>query len=566
MTAPNFSYKRTHQVRSIKDQVAECEMFTVDVVFTVQQGAPLLDADIAGFLGATGSVMPSVWGGPVSTAYADDFRLQSWHWGQGQEKGESPDKGEDITSASDVIVATYTKVVVVEATRSTVTGSTYVETTKQQEIEKAIHLGYWRRGMEGYAEVTTHGISLTEFDPGAPRMGMWRLFTVNLPGTVTGAVTLTVGSVAGGTLTVNDVFNDTTLGVAGGYKITVKNSAKITMILYGGNKVFPGIGDAITNGTWTAVVTAITTTMAVTVTDDATVNAFTTAGPTTTPILLVGSVSEPTKIKEWQMGRFLNKTVWRVWIGMSVTVSGNTTFVEKPRQEVGWEAQIHGLVTPCTREWTCRHTTSVETDFVTAFPKNSAFPGSNPNGYTMQKYEIVLNTVSGEDEITAHYGTYVGHGSGLIGAGYLLPYSNVRQNLGYQATDGTPLGAEFAFTDTDGGVKCYLPNPDMRIEGWRLDFNISALSFPLSSVLTSIKDKVDSGSGATSGMQCLEAVCEPERGSLIRVRVDFGQLLGGTYDQYVLQGGVWVKTGVSGGTIALSAATTSFAGLYPYIL
>jgi hypothetical protein len=129
-----------------------------------------------------------------------------------------------------------------------------------------------------------------------------------------------------------------------------------------------------------------------------------------------------------------------------------------------------------------------------------------------------------------------------------------------------------AFVDPGGSGAVYqwTATGDWRIQGWRLDFNISALSFPLTTILTGIKGYKDIGTGPTAGMLCLEAICEPERGGLIRVRVDFVQVLGGTCQKQVGQGGAWVNVSGATGAIALAAPSAVFgttgAGLYLYIL
>ena len=59
MTAPNIKFERLRAVESIKDSLAECEMFTKEAVFSLQAGDPITDAAIGTFLGGTGSVLPA---------------------------------------------------------------------------------------------------------------------------------------------------------------------------------------------------------------------------------------------------------------------------------------------------------------------------------------------------------------------------------------------------------------------------------------------------------------------------------------------------------------------------
>jgi len=408
----------------------------------------------------------------------------------------------------DSVIAVYTKIVAgsLRSTVSWVVGGTtyyssYVETTKQTREDFGIHLGFWRRGMEGYIKWTTWGVSKTANDPGSPQLGETRAFTVNMPATVSGSS---------------------------------PNQYQISLA----------------------------------------VNAFAAGTPTTTAVTLTATVSERTENLEWQMGRVLVKTVWRAWVPLAVTTQGGTTFLMKPRQEIGYKLQVRGLETPSTVEWTCRHTNSVETDFRAAYAPGSSMPtnggSANVQGQVLLGYDIICNTWSGEDEITAHYGLYIGGGGGLIGKGYLLPFSNVRQDFDVAAPDGNLMDTAFVDPGGSGAVYQWTATGDWRIQGWRLDFNISALSFPLTTILTGIKGYKDIGTGPTAGMLCLEAICEPERGGLIRVRVDFVQVLGGTCQKQVGQGGAWVNVSGATGAIALAAPSAVFgttgAGLYLYIL
>lgn len=500
MTAPNIKFERLRAVESIKDSLAECEMFTKEAVFSLQAGDPITDAAIGAFLGGTGSVLPAAWGGP-STSNADDFRLQSW---SRERRREERPTGDKKPYAMDSIIAVYTKIVA-GSVRSTVSGSSYVETTKQVREDFGIHLGYWRRGMEGYIKWTTWGVSKIQNDPGSPQIGETRTFTVNMPATVTGSS---------------------------------PNQYQVSQPT----------------------------------------NAFAAGTPTTTAVTLTANVSERTESLEWQMGRVLVKTVWRAWVPMAVTTQGSTTFLMKPRQEIGYKFQVRGLEIPSTVEWTCRHTSSVETDFRAAYAPGSSMPtnggSANVQGQVLLGYDIVCNTWSGEDEITAHYGKYIGD-SGLIGAGYLLPYSKVRQDFALKVTSGPDseqlVGKDFF--DGSGNECQYQLNGAERIQGWRLDFDMNPMTAALRTVLTNIWGNVDSDSGATSGWLCLEEDPQMNHGQT-RVRIDFAQVASGSSvaQKMIWQGGKYVSSGDDPVNVGFVAPTTNFGngsgsgGLYTYIV
>ena len=521
---------RLRLVDYIKDEKEQCEMFTRDVVFTLQAGDPISDADLDAFLGGTGGVLPAALGGPTSTSYVDDFRLQSWIRKRREPVPQAQDSEKKAPLIEDEVVATYTKIVVNDGsadhgggftrpnTRSTVSGSYYVESTKAKVEGSGIHVGSpWRKGMEGYFTFHTYGFSTIANDPGSPQVGMTRNFTVTVPGTVTTEAPTPANSRTG-----------------------------MQSVIVTGAQGF-GVGTGTDGHTQQPAVAAIT---------------------------ILGSVSKPTRVQDWSMGRYLYETEWRAWVPMAVyggTTANPTIFYMKPRQEIGWRFQIRGLEMPTTIEWVFRHTSTWEADFLANFPKGSSYPSncgsSNPNGQTLLDYTGIINVWSGEDEVEAKYGLYIG-GSGWINAGYLVPFSETG-DVAVQATgagsDGThpvvqagtdPGGA--AFWDSSGNLCCFYSTGNMCVTGWKLEFDLNPWDTAWGTKLQAIWGYINSDSGRTNGMKCVKYDDDPHPNG-VRTRVYFAQLTGAVKAQKCInQGGTYISDGSTPLTIAFVGQTFGF--------
>lgn len=498
MTAPNLQFDRLRSTEEVWDEKPEAEGFDLVRVFTIPGGEPITDAQIAALF-PTGTVMPTEWGGPdlTSRAYRVDDPLL--HSAVRRRRKTEPQTGSPAGEVDEVVV-TYRKINVTEGTRSTVTGSKYIETSKGPvRSDLGVNLGFRRSNLDGFITWTTFGISTIANDPGAPIVGDSRAFSVNLVG------------------------------------VTGSSPNQIVQV--------------------TAA------------------NAFTTSTPAAGSVIattLTANVSERAEIPEWEMGRFLVKTVWRAWVPLAITTQGSTTFLMKSRQELGWQLQIRGLSIGSTVEWSCRHTSSVHADFLAAYPKGSALPtnggSANPEGQVLVAYKIITNTLSGEDEITAEYGTYVGGGGGLIGAGYLLPFSNIKQDFAVMSADSHVLDVPYVASDR---LYRYTAISDWSIGGLCLDFEMSPMTSSLRTVLLAIKDKSNTDSTAGKvpvGALCTEYACNPGRAGMTRVRVYFAYVIGGTCRKQEYIGGIWWNTSDAAVNIAVAAPQTSFAGLNSYIL